>query len=151
MGCTAAAAGIMVRSFYHYFKEQTGSVVKIVLVFGSGAIFYYFQSQNAVIFCLVMGAIVSLYLESGAPKKMSSKSKDLFSSLSFNFLLGKVSIFILISLFFILWIFFSVFSNSSYEYIFSFYWIGCFILGPIEVIFAYFISILVEYPTVHIN
>ena len=78
---------------------------------------------------------------------MSSKSKNLFNSIQFNFLFGKPSLLILIGIFFFLWIFFSVFGDNHWEYIFSFYWIGCFILGPNEVIFAYFLSIMEEYST----
>ena len=82
---------------------------------------------------------------------MSSKSMTLFSKLRFNFLLGKPSIIILLSIFSILWIFFSINSGNSYEYIFSFYWIGCLIIGPIEVIFAYFLSIMLYNPAINIT
>lgn len=77
---------------------------------------------------------------------MSTKSSTLFSKLSFNFLLGKPSFFILIGIFFSMWIFFSINPNHDYIYVFSFYWIGCLIIGPIDVVFAYFYSILLDFP-----
>jgi len=82
---------------------------------------------------------------------MSSKSEELFSKLKFNFLLGKPSIVILVGIFCILWIFFSVYSDSNFEYIFSFYWTGCFIIGPIEVIFAYLLSIMFENQAINLT
>ena len=110
MGCTAAGAGIMVRSAYKYVCTISDSGVKILLMLISGVIFYIYKSKNAIIFCLTLGAIVSLYLDQGVtPKKMSSKSMNMFSSLRFNFLLGKPSMIMLIIIFFILWVFFSVF------------------------------------------
>ena len=132
MGCTAAGAGIMVRSLYQYATTLSDNLVKILLMLISATIFYIYKSKNAIIFCLTLGAIVSLYLDQGVtPKKMSSKSMNLFSSIKFNFLLGKPSIIMLISIFFILWVFFSIFHFKELQYVFSFYWIGCFILGPI--------------------
>ena len=111
MGCTAAGAGIMVRSFYQYCVVLTDSAVKIVLMLSSAAIYYFYKSKNSIVFCLTLGAIVSLYLEQAkAPKQMSSKSMNLFSSLRFNLLLGKPSLIILVGLFFLLWIFFSIFN-----------------------------------------
>lgn len=76
MGCTAAGAGIMVRSFFIFFSKSVSSVPKIVLTLLSALIFYNYRSENSVIFCLAMGGIVSLYLsiERESRKKMSSKS-----------------------------------------------------------------------------
>ena len=98
-----------------------------------------------------MGAIISLYLEreNDFTKKMSSKSTMLFSKLQFNFLLGKPSVIILLIIFFSLWFYFSFHPDNEYSYLFSLYWIGCFIIGPIEVIFAYFLSITISCS--HIN
>ncbi len=75
----------------------------------------------------------------------------LFSKLSFNFLLGKPSLFILIGLFFGLWIYFSIYPDDSFNYVFSFYCVGCLIIGPIDVIFAYFLSILLPHPATNMT
>jgi chromate transporter len=61
-------------------------------------------------------------------------------------LLGKPSLFILLGIFFTMWVFFAINPDHDYSYVFSFYWVGCLIIGPIDVIFAYFYSILLEYP-----
>jgi chromate transporter len=75
----------------------------------------------------------------------------MFSKLSFNFLLGKPALIILAGIFFALWIYFSIYPDHPYSYIFTFYFVGCLIIGPIEVIFAYFLSILLQYPTINIT
>ncbi len=71
--------------------------------------------------------------------------------MSFNLLLGKPSLVVLLAIFFALWTFFSFYPDHHYAYIFSFYFVGCLIIGPIEVIFAYFLSILLVYPTINIT
>ena len=63
MGCTAAGAGIMVRSFYQYCIDLKNSAVKMILVLASASIFYFYKSKNAIIFSLTLGAIISLYLD----------------------------------------------------------------------------------------
>lgn len=75
----------------------------------------------------------------------------LFSKLSFNFLLGKPSIFILLGIFLSLWIYFSVNPDHELSYVFSFYCVGCLIIGPIDVIFAYFLSILLRHPATNLT
>jgi len=62
MGCTAASAGIMMRSFYKYFMQEASTIPKKALVLITAGIFYISNSQNAIIFCLTLGAIVSLYM-----------------------------------------------------------------------------------------
>ncbi len=64
MGFSAASAGIMLRSFLIYFRQYSSSVAQVVLIAVSTLIFYHFRSQNAIIFCLLLSGIVSLYLES---------------------------------------------------------------------------------------
>lgn len=80
---------------------------------------------------------------------MSYKSQNLFSRLSFNFLLGKTSLILLVGIFLALWIYFSIYPQHHYAYIFTFYLVGCLIIGPTEVIFAYFLSILLENPSIN--
>lgn len=58
---------------------------------------------------------------------------------------------LLIGIFLSLWIYFSIYPEHHYAYIFTFYFVGCLIIGPIEVIFAYFLSILLQYPTINIT
>ena len=62
MGCIAAGAGIMVRSLFESIKDIRNSPVKIVLMAFTALIFYLYKSQNAIILCLAIGSIVSLYL-----------------------------------------------------------------------------------------
>jgi chromate transport protein ChrA len=148
MGCTAAGAGIMVRSVIKYFMQESGSIGKALVTLLSAVVFYFYRSQNSIVFSLTMGAVISLYIEgdSEGPKTMSKKSSMIFSRLKFNFILGKPSLLLLLGLFFSLWIYFSIYPENAYEYIFSFYWIGCMIIGPVEVIFAYFLSLMLEHP-----
>ena len=76
MGCLTAGAGIMLRSFFIYLRTSWNSVPKLILILVSAIIFYIYRSQNAIIFCLTLGGIISLYIEveSEGKKKMSSKS-----------------------------------------------------------------------------
>ena len=82
---------------------------------------------------------------------MSNKSEQLFSKIKFNFLLGKTSIFLLIFLFLSLLIYFSIYPEHQFAYVLSFYFVGCGIIGPIEVIFAYFLSILLPHPSTNLT
>ena len=44
MGCTAASAGIMVRSFYKYFTTEASTIPKKVWVLLTAGIFYIYKS-----------------------------------------------------------------------------------------------------------
>jgi hypothetical protein len=68
---------------------------------------------------------------------MTQRSKNLFQNIGYNFLLGKNSLIIFLSIYIFLWLFFSYFHDSKYVYIFIFYFCGTFIIGPSGVIFAY--------------
>ena len=52
----------MMRSFYKYFMQEASTIPKKALVLITAGIFYISKSQNAIIFCLTLGAIVSLYM-----------------------------------------------------------------------------------------
>jgi chromate transporter len=80
---------------------------------------------------------------------MSSKSYDLFKKIEFNYILGKPSIYLLVSLLFGMWVYFSIYIDGKYIYTFGFYVVSCLIIGPIEVVFAYLLSILTSFG--HLN
>jgi chromate transporter len=80
---------------------------------------------------------------------MSSKSLDLFRKVEFNFILGKPAIYLLLILLFGMWIYYSIYTTANYLYFFGFYSISCLIIGPIEVVLAYFMSILPSFG--HLN
>lgn len=60
--------------------------------------------------------------------------------IQFNWIFGKNSLVLLISIYAILWAWFYLFPDSQYIYTFVFYFVGCFIVGPINTIFAYFFA-----------
>jgi chromate transporter len=76
---------------------------------------------------------------------MSVKSEDLFRKISFNFILGKPSFYLLVALFLGMWVYFSVRTEDDYIYVFGFYFVGCLIIGPIDTIFAYFLAVLLPF------
>jgi chromate transporter len=76
---------------------------------------------------------------------MSSKSEDLFRKISSHFILGKVSLMALVGLFMVMWLYFSIYDDHPYIYVFGFYCVSCLIIGPIDVIFAYFLTILLPF------
>jgi riboflavin transporter FmnP len=61
MGFNAASAGIMVRNFISYMNENWMKWPKIFLTLVTAIIFYFNQSLASLLFCLALGAIVSLY------------------------------------------------------------------------------------------
>ena len=62
MGFSAAAAGIMMRSLIKFSVKNVYKWPKILIMLMSATIFVFDQSIFAVLFCLGLGAIVSLYL-----------------------------------------------------------------------------------------
>lgn len=72
---------------------------------------------------------------------MSIRNENLFKNVSNNPLFGKKSLILLLFILKALWIYFSIYPDDSYNYIFGFYLVGCLIIGPIESIFAYFFAI----------
>lgn len=62
LGFNAATAGVMVRSLMEYFNENSNNVSTIVIMALSTLIFWIWRSSNAIVFCLVAGAIFSLYI-----------------------------------------------------------------------------------------
>ena len=64
MGCTAAGAGIMLRSCVVFTLDVAMIFSKMILMVSSGVIFYLYRSENAIIFCMFMCGIISLYIES---------------------------------------------------------------------------------------
>ena len=51
---------------------------------------------------------------------------------------GRQAIVILVSVYCVLWLWFKVSPDSIYIYSEVFYFVGCFIIGPVNTIFAYF-------------
>ena len=146
MGFNAAAAGIMVRCFVSYFRQSWYSWPKVLLTLISTVIFCLTQSIGGVVLAICIGSVLSLYIQVGEARgKMSLKSGDLFKNMSFNFIMGKPSLMVLVLLFFGLWIYFSVLGEHPLSYIFGFYFVGCLILGPIDSIFPFFLVVLQSY------
>jgi hypothetical protein len=143
LGFNAASAGVMVRSFNTFCMQHLSSWPKMMLILSSACIFYIYQSVGAILFCMVFSGVISLYLEvDEVRKRMSFKSEDLFKNLTRNVLFGKNSIILLFAILFLMWIYFSIYIHSPYSYAFTFYLIGCLIIGPIESIFAYALAFL---------
>lgn len=150
MGFNAASAGIMVRNIVSYMTENWSKWPKILLTLVTSIIFFFNQSLVALLGCLALGAIVSLYQEvDDVRKKMSTKSYDLFKRIEFNFILGKPSIWLLILILIGMWVYFSIYPEDKYNYIFGFYIVSCLIIGPVEVVFAYLLSVLTNFG--HLN
>lgn len=62
LGCNAAAAGLMMRSFLTFFGSFLWNWPKMLLIFGISGIFLLCRSSTAIIFCMVFSGLVSLYL-----------------------------------------------------------------------------------------
>lgn len=76
---------------------------------------------------------------------MSSKSESLFKNSNLNNkIFGRNSIIILVAIYCFLWIWFEIYPDSAYVYNFVFYFVGCFIIGPVNTIFAYFYANFLE-------
>lgn len=63
MGFNAASAGIMVRNIASYVTDNWSKWPKILLTLVTSIIFFFNQSLVALLGCLALGAIVSLYQE----------------------------------------------------------------------------------------
>lgn len=110
MGCNAAAAGIMVRSFSTFFVKYLESWPKIILILVTAAGFSIYPSMVTLIACLFLCSIISLYLQvDQAFKRMSVRNFNLFSTIPNHFLLGKNSTLLLIFTFIGLWFYFSIY------------------------------------------
>ena len=62
MGCTAASAGIMMRSLIKFTIKNVYKWPKILLMLLTATIFFYDQSIFSLLMCLALGAVISLYL-----------------------------------------------------------------------------------------
>lgn len=142
LGCNAAAAGLMTRSFLTFSSHFLGNWPKVLLILTTTGVFLVYRSSTAIIFCMVFCGLVSLYLEvEEARKKMSLKSESLFSKVDSSLLQSRNSALTFIVLLFLMWLFFSIYPQHHYLYVFGFYLVGSLIIGPIESIFAYFLAI----------
>ena len=63
LGFNASGAGIMAQSFIHNFMEHYSNPAKLIIMITSALIFLVFRSIQSINFCLVVGAIISLYME----------------------------------------------------------------------------------------
>ena len=75
---------------------------------------------------------------------MSQKSESLFSNINISGKFAKNSLILLLGLYCGLWVWFEIFPQSKYIYSFVFYFVGCFIIGPVNTIFAYFYANFLE-------
>ncbi len=62
MGCIAAASGIMVRNFINFFRNFFGNGPKMTLILVTALIFFVYPSPKAIVFCMLMSGMVSLYI-----------------------------------------------------------------------------------------
>lgn len=83
----------------------------IMIMTLSTLIFWIWRSSGAIVFCLVAGAIFSLYIEIESKNQMSVRSQNLFHRMTGNWLLGKTSIYLFVGLFVFLWIIGNYFSS----------------------------------------
>jgi len=62
LGFNAATAGVMVRSLVEYCTQNSKKVSMIVIMAASALIFWYYRTSSSIVFCLIAGAIFSLYI-----------------------------------------------------------------------------------------
>jgi len=62
LGFTAAAASTMMSSFISHFKIQYENPAKLIIMISSALIFLNWRSISSITFCLVAGAVISLYM-----------------------------------------------------------------------------------------
>lgn len=62
LGFTAAATAIMSNSFLNNFREHMYNPAKLIIMISSAAIFLIWRSISSITFCIVSGAIISLYM-----------------------------------------------------------------------------------------
>lgn len=62
LGFTAAAAAIIFSSFISHFKTHYENPAKLIIMISSALIFLNWRSISSITFCLVAGAIISLYM-----------------------------------------------------------------------------------------
>jgi hypothetical protein len=109
----------------------------IVIMASSASIFWYFRTSHSILFCLIAGAIFSLYIEIETKQQMSQRSQNLFHRINAGWLLGRTSIYIFVGLFAVLWLLASYNATAWYSYGYIFYLCGSFIIGPVASVFAY--------------
>jgi hypothetical protein len=56
----------------------------------------------------------------------------------FNWIFGRNSLYILLGIYVAFWLFFSFYPQSPYLYTWADYFVGCFVIGPMNTIFPYF-------------
>lgn len=62
MGFTAAACAIIASSLISHFKSHYENPAKLIIMISSALIFLNWRSISSITFCLVAGAIISLYM-----------------------------------------------------------------------------------------
>lgn len=62
LGFNASGAGLIAQSFIQNFKDHYQSPAKLIIIISSAAIFLVYRSISSITFCLVGGAIISLYM-----------------------------------------------------------------------------------------
>ena len=63
LGFNSAAAAIMAHSFIQNFKEVNNNPAKLIITISTAIIFLKLRSIGSITFCLVVGAVISLYME----------------------------------------------------------------------------------------
>lgn len=144
LGFASAATAIMSNSFIDNFREHMMNPAKLLIMVSTSLIFLQWRSISSITFCLVVGAIISLYMEIETKKKMSSKSENLLREANLSWIFGENSLKILLIIYAILRIWFYFYPDSHYIYTFVFYFVGCTVIGPISTIFAHFYANFIE-------
>jgi chromate transport protein ChrA len=62
LGCNAAVAGLMMRSFLTFTSHFLWNWPKMLLILTTTVLFIIFQSSTVLIFCMIFSGLVSLYL-----------------------------------------------------------------------------------------
>lgn len=75
---------------------------------------------------------------------MSAKSEELMRNANYGWVFGKVSVYSMIIIYIIFWVFFSYYPDSRFLYTWVNYFVGCVIIGPLNTIFAYFYANYLE-------
>ena len=106
LGFNAAAAGIMAHSFIQNFRDHSNNTAKLIIMISSALIFLKLRSIGSITFCLVAGAVISLYMDIDTKRKMSTKSRDLLNETNFNWIFGKNAVILLLCIYGLLWVWF---------------------------------------------
>lgn len=140
LGMKAAGAAVLTSRLVNNISvnKHGQSLFKSMIILGTAITYFYFRSTNSIEFCLLFGAIFSLYVETESKRKMNEHTRAVMKSMGkHNILFGPTSTYILFILYMLLWLIFKFHPESTYNYCGVFYFVACFIFGPASTIFAF--------------